>query len=93
MLITPQEIIQIRKDSGLDLGKFGALLFVSASTVTYWEKGQRNPQPVMVAILEAVRDKINVYENAEIFRNELQRKIAFEGTHSILKWLFSNESN
>ena len=91
MLITAQEIVKIRKESGLDLAEFGALFLVSASTVKYWEKGTRNLQPIMVVILEAVRDKINIYANSEYFRNELERKIALEGTHSILKWLYTNE--
>ena len=56
--MTPTEIKQIRKKTGLNAEKFGALVGVGKKTVEAWEQGVRNPSGPAKKILESMEDKI-----------------------------------
>lgn len=53
--MTPNEIKQIRKQTGLNAEKFGALIGVSKKTVESWEQGVRNPSGPARKILESFK--------------------------------------
>ena len=53
--MTPAEIKQIRKKSGLNAEKFGALIGVGKKTVEAWEQGVRNPSGPAIKILESLK--------------------------------------
>ena len=57
-MMKPQEIKAIRKQTGLNAEKFGALVGVSKKTVESWEQGVRNPSGPAKKILESMEDKI-----------------------------------
>ena len=53
-----QEIKALRKQTGLNAEKFGALVGVSKKTVESWEQGVRNPSGPARKMLESMEDKI-----------------------------------
>ena len=56
--MTSDEIKSIRKQTGLNAEKFGALIGVGKKTVESWEQGVRNPSGPAKKILESMEDKI-----------------------------------
>lgn len=50
-----EEIKQIRKQTGLNAEKFGALVGVSKKTIESWEQGARNPSGPAIKILESMK--------------------------------------
>ena len=57
-MMKPQEIKAIRKKTGLNAEKFGAMVGVGKKTVEAWEQGVRNPSGPAKKILESMEDKI-----------------------------------
>ena len=53
--MTPEEIKQIRKQTGLSAEKFGAIIGVKKKTVESWEQGVRNPSGPARNILETMK--------------------------------------
>ena len=52
--MTPTEIKQIRKQTGMNAEKFGALVGVSKKTVEAWEQGVRNPSRSALKLIEII---------------------------------------
>ena len=52
--MTPTEIKQIRKKTGLNAEKFGALVGVSKKTVESLEQGARNPSRSAIKLIEII---------------------------------------
>lgn len=52
--MTPDEIKAIRKLTGLNSDKFGALVGVGKKTVESWEHGARNPSGPAVKIMKQI---------------------------------------
>ena len=53
--MTPDQIRDTRKQTGLNAEKFGALVGVSKKTVESWEQGVRNPSGPARKILESMK--------------------------------------
>ena len=53
--MTPTEIKKIRKKTGMNAEKFGALIGVGKKTVEAWEQGVRNPSGPAIKILESLK--------------------------------------
>ena len=54
-MMKPQEIKAIRKKTGLNAEKFGALIGVGKKTVESWEQGVRNPSGPARKTLENIK--------------------------------------
>ena len=54
-MMKPEEIKAIRKKTGLNAEKFGALFGVGKKTVESWEQGVRNPSGPARKMLESMK--------------------------------------
>src|SRR5690554_6178293 len=60
--MTPQRIKSIRAALGENTAQFGRRFARSGRTVEDWEQGRRQPDPLVITLLEALEEKINKSE-------------------------------
>ena len=53
-MMNPQEIKAIRKQTGLNAEKFGAMVGVGKKTVEAWEQGVRKPSGPALKLIEII---------------------------------------
>lgn len=58
-MVTPEFIIDLRKDLGETADVFGARFGVTGNTVFRWEQGVRHPKYDMQIELNELRDELN----------------------------------
>lgn len=88
----PDEIRQLRKDTGLSRENFARLFSVSPVTITYWENGQRNPPAIYMAHLLTLRQKVNGMQanNDDNIGTTLLQLMVAGGIIAFFVWLFNN---
>lgn len=92
----PEEVRQLRQDTGLSLERFAQLFSVSPAAVAYWERGERTPQPIYVAHLLKLREKIDKMKsinnsNDKDIRTAIIGLFLIGGMIGFLSWLFSDK--
>lgn len=65
VMMTPADIRRLRLDLDLTLAKFGAILGVSESTISYWESGKSHPRYAMMLRLSKMFDEVKAKRRAE----------------------------
>jgi putative transcriptional regulator len=53
--VTPLEVRQIRKVTGLSQAKFAKIIHVQVGTLKNWEQGRRDPTGPAKALLQAIK--------------------------------------
>ncbi len=94
--MSPQEIVQLRIDSGLSRENFARLFSVSPATISYWESGQRNPAPIYETHLIALRRRIDAFRrdnaNNEIdIGRYLLNFLLVGGLFAFFTWVFTRD--
>lgn len=57
-MYSPDEIKQLRTESGMTMAAFGLAVGVSESTICYWESGRSHPRYEMILKLNIFAEKL-----------------------------------
>ena len=87
----PDEIKKLRENIGLSQTQLAQLLAVSPSTISYWETGERNPQPIYEASIMQLNDKFYNSNKQDEIKEIILKFIIFGGLAAFLLWLFNKD--
>ena len=89
MLITSQQIVDLRAHTGLTQAQLGFLMGVSAATVAHWESGIRRPPMIYQAVLQKLIDRVEHMPDTKRLQPLLLNKIVTGGILGFLAWLYA----
>lgn len=90
----PEDIRQLRKDTGLSRENFARLFSVSPVAITYWENGSRNPPAIYLAHLMTLRQKVDAMKkaNEDDIGDTLLKLMVAGGIIAFFVWLFNSDN-
>jgi transcriptional regulator with XRE-family HTH domain len=87
MDMTPIDILNIRRRTGLSQEQFSRLMGVQQATVSYWENGQHYPREVQLEMLKQLR--VQFADEAQMQVNQERVQAALKvGLIAVLGFLF-----
>ena len=85
--MTPEEIISLRRRTGLNQVEFAGALGVRQATVSYWESGRHEPRDVQLLMLQQLRARFDAEDREERSRERLGAAIKL-GLAGMMYFLF-----
>ena len=85
--MTPEEIVSLRRRTGLNQVQFAGALGVRQATVSYWESGRHEPRDVQLLMLEQLRARFDGEDREERSRERLAAAIKL-GLAGMMFFLF-----
>lgn len=93
MLITQDQIRNLRKNCGMSRENFARLFLVSPISITAWENGSRKTPAIYLVLFTKFREKVFQYPSEEKFKKAMTRLMIEGGLTATMEWLYSNEQS